>query len=75
MINFCIFEIQTDKENNSTFLAPVTFDNEDSAWSAYYSKLSFAIMSNVYIHTVMLCTIDGRLIDSKCYMHNVNGGA
>lgn len=69
MIPFIIFEIQTDINNTVANLPPVVKENENEAWSEYYYKLSFAAKSSVYIHTVMLCTIDGRLIQGKSFMH------
>lgn len=72
MITFVIFEMQTDREGTTAHLPPINYTDEAEAWSAYYLKLSFAIKSEVYMHTVMLCTADGRMIDSKCYMHGVN---
>lgn len=69
MIPFIIFEIQTDINNEVVNLPPVVKEDENEAWSEYYYKLSFAAKSSVYIHTVMLCTIDGRLIQGKSFMH------
>ena len=69
MIPFTIFEIQTDTSGNVLHLPPVTRTDENEAWSEYYLKLAYAAKSTVYIHTVMLCTIDGRLIQSRSFMH------
>ena len=69
MIKYFIQEIQTDKDGNASFLPPALKETENEAWSAYYSTLSFAIMSTVFSHTVMLCTTDGRTLDSKNYVH------
>lgn len=69
MIKWFILEIQTDADGNAAFLPPVLKETENAAWSAYYSTLSFAIMSSVFSHTVMLCTTDGRVLDSKNYVH------
>lgn len=69
MIPFIVFEIQTDESNNVATLPPVVREDENEAWSEYYGKLSYAAKSPVYIHTVMLCTIDGRQIQAKSFMH------
>ena len=74
MINYVIFEMQTDADGNTAFVPPVLKPDEADAWSAYYLTLSDAVKSSVYCHTVMLCTTDGRTIDSKCYMHGINNG-
>lgn len=72
MIPYVIYEMQTDRDGKTSHITPVDFTDEKKAWSAYYLTLSYAIKSAVYMHTVMLCTADGRMIDSKCYMHGVN---
>ena len=69
MNTWIIFEIQTDRDGVVSHLPPVNKAEENEAWSAYYSKLSFAAVSSVYIHTVMLCTVDGKLIQSRSFMH------
>lgn len=69
MIPFTIFEIQTDASGNVAHLPPVNRTDENEALSEYYLKLAYAAKSTVYIHTVMLCTIDGRLIQSRSFMH------
>lgn len=74
-MNYVIYELQEDRDGNVSFVPPVVKTNEDDAWAEYYLKLAYAIKSDVYIHTVELRTTDGRQIDSKCYMHGVNGGA
>lgn len=66
---YTVFEMQTDEEGKTAHLPPVDCNEENEAWSAFYSKLSFAAVSSVYIHTVMLCTIDGRLVESRSFMH------
>lgn len=70
MIKWFIQEIQTDKGGNTAFVNPVLKDTEEDAWSKYYLTLSYAIKSAVYCHTVMLCTTDGRVLDSKNYVHS-----
>lgn len=69
MIKFIIFEMQTDKNGNVAFVPPVQKETEAEAWSAFYLTLSSAIVSTVFSHTVMLCTADGQVLDSKNYVH------
>ena len=69
MTTYIIFEMQTDAEGNTIFVPPVTKDTEDDAWSAFYLTLSYAIKSPVFSHTVMLCTNDGRVLDTRNYVH------
>ena len=69
MISFVIIEMQTDEAGATAFTPPVCESDEAEAWSKYYITLSYAIRSSVYSHTVMLLTTDGRLVDSKNYVH------
>lgn len=73
MIPYILFEMQTNREGVTAHLPPLNFTDENEAFSAYYLKVGSAYISQVYMHTVMLCTADGRCIDSKCIMHNING--
>ena len=72
MISWVIFEMQTDRDGNTAFVSPVNEKDEAEAWSKYYLTLSYAVKSLVYCHTVMICTTDGRTLESKCYMHGIN---
>lgn len=72
MTTYIIFEIQTDAEGSVLFVPPAQFESETEAWSAFYLTLSYAIKSAVFSHTVMLCANDGRVLDSRNYLH---GGA
>lgn len=69
MTTYIIFEIQTDAEGVASFVPPVTKTTEDDAWSAFYLTLSYAIKSTIFSHTVMLCTNDGRVLDTRNYVH------
>lgn len=69
MTTYIIFEMQTDAEGVTIFVPPAQFTSEVDAWSAFYLTISYAIKSAVFSHTVMLCTNDGRVLDSKNYVH------
>lgn len=69
MIPFIIYEAQTSDDYTVAFIPPVSTADENEAWSVYYSKLASAAISTVYLHTVFLCTADGRLIQSRSFMH------
>ena len=69
MTTYVIFEMQTDAEGHVLFVTPVQLTSEVDAWSAFFLTLSYAIKSNVPSHTVMLCTNDGRILDSRNYVH------
>lgn len=72
MTKYIIFEMQTDKNGNVAFVPPEQKESEPEAWSAFYLKLSSAILSSVFSHTIMLCTNDGQVLDTRNYVH---GGA
>ena len=73
MITYIILEMQTDKAGVTAFVTPAQFSSDADAWAEYYLRLHYAVLSSVPLHTVMLCTSDGRLIQSKSYVHDVNG--
>lgn len=66
---YIIFEIQSDGEGNVSTLPPVIKQTENEAWGEFYLKLAYAATSTVVIHTVMLASVDGRLIQSKTFLH------
>lgn len=66
---YIVYEVQTDAEGKSAHLPPVDKTDVNEAWGVYYQKLAYAATSSVPIHTVFLCTVDGRTIQSKCFQH------
>lgn len=72
MTTYVIYEMQTGADGVVLFVPPVQFTSETEAWSAFYLTLSYAIKSTVFSHTVMLCTNDGRVLDSKNYVHGAS---
>jgi hypothetical protein len=46
-----------------------TYDNRDDAEVKLYQVLSEVVKSPVPIHTVMLVTDEGFILDCKCYKH------
>ena len=65
---YILQEIQTTKE--STALVPArTFTNKNDAESAFHLALSYAAVSEVEIHTVILYNEHGSIIRSECYEH------
>lgn len=69
VLGFIIYEIQSDGEGHNTHLPPVDKNDANEAWGEFYLKLAYAATSDVPIHTVMLVTVDGRLIQSKTFLH------
>ena len=65
---FILLEIQT--ENHSTALLPaLTYADLNQAESAFYQKLSYAAISEVDIHTVILLDEHGNTIKREFYEH------
>ena len=65
---FILLEIQT--ENQSTALLPaLTYSDRNQAESAFYQKLSYAAISEVDIHTVILLDEHGNTIKREFYEH------
>lgn len=69
MERYVIYELQMSEDGTVAHLQPINKETDTDAWAEYYMKLSYAIRSNVFVHTVMLCTATGRLLDSKSYLH------
>lgn len=65
---FYIMEIQ--KMETGAFVHLVyTAEDEANAWSTYYSKLSYAAISKLPMHTVMLFSADGEEIEHKAFWY------
>lgn len=69
VLGYIIYEIQSDGEGHNTHLPPVDKTDANEAWGEFYLKLAYAATSTVPIHTVMLVTVDGRMIQSKTFLH------
>lgn len=69
ILSYVIYETQSDGNGNTTHLPPCDKINENEAWGEYYLRLAYAANSTVPVHTVMLATIDGRLIQKKSFFH------
>ena len=48
-----------------------SYDSRDDAEVKFYQVLAEVVKSPVEIHTVMLVTGEGFIIDTKCYKHPV----
>lgn len=66
---YIIIEIQSDGGGNVSVLPPVIKQTGNEAWGEFYLKLAYAATSTAVIHTVMLVTVDGRLISAKTFLH------
>ena len=66
---FIIQELQTNG-NNTSLVPAVTKVSENEADSAYYTALSYAAVSNVPIHAVILYDDHGNVLKSAYYEHN-----
>ena len=67
---YVVQEMQYDG-TNMAMLPPVLKDTRNEADSAFYSILSFAAVSDVKRHTVIMYTDQGFLIMAKSYDHGL----
>ena len=68
---FIIQEIQTDANNNVTFLPQVVKATQAEAESEYYIKLGYAAISSVPVHAVIMYTHEGFPLMHGVYKHEV----
>lgn len=69
-MGYAVFETQTTNEGVTVAVPIVVKATRDEAEQEYHSKLSFAAVSNVDIHSVGLVNQEGKLLKSECYKHN-----
>lgn len=63
---FIVMEIQ-----NGTVLPVIVKESRAEAESAYHMILASAAISTVEVHTAVLMTNEGFMLESKCYKHEV----
>ena len=63
---YIVVEIQ-----NGTVLPVIVKETRNEAESAYHTILAAAAISEVAEHTAIMCTSRGVLLESKCYLHEV----
>ena len=65
---YIIQEIQTTN-GVSALLPAVTKESRNEAESAFYSTVSFAAVSQIHVHTVVMYDEHGNQVLSKFYEH------
>lgn len=65
MSKYIVIEIQNGAINNNVW----TYEHRDDAEAKFYQVVSAAVKSPVSVHTILLVTDEGFLIDTKCYKH------
>lgn len=67
---YTVIELQT----NGGVTTPLTtvFDDKNIAYQKFYQILSFAVVSEVEIHTAMVVNEYGAVLSSDTYSHNTN---
>lgn len=68
MMKYLVIEIQT-KTDGTVGNIVSSFDTENEAWSKYHDILHYAAVSTLPLHSAVLLTNDGNLIDQKCFRH------
>lgn len=66
---YLVTEIQ--RTATATATPTYAYDDRNHAEAKYHSLLSGAAISEVPVHSVMLFTDEGFLLESKCYKHDV----
>lgn len=67
MSKYVVLEMQNGNVGTNAW----TYDDRASAEVKLYQVLAEVVKSPVEVHTVMLMTNDGFVLDSKCYNHPV----
>lgn len=62
---FIVIEMQNGAIGGNNW----SYDNRADAEVKYYQVLAEVVKSPVEVHTVMLVTGEGFVLDSKCYRH------
>lgn len=65
MAKYVVAEMQNGSIGGNTWV----YDNRDDAEVKLYQVLSEVVKSPVAVHTAMLMTDEGFVIDCKCYKH------
>lgn len=68
MIKYVVIEIQTNADDTVGTLIN-TYDNRNEAESAYHRVLSAAALSSLPVHSAILATTDGCVLESRYYSH------
>lgn len=68
MGKYVVIEMQNGIIGGNTW----TYDDRADAEVKFYQVLSEVVKSPVEIHTVMLVTDEGFVIDNKCYKHEIS---
>lgn len=65
MAKYTVIEMQNGVVGNNAW----NYDTREDAEVKYYQVLSEVVKSPVAVHTVMLLTDEGFILDAKCYKH------
>ena len=65
MAKYVVVEMQNGSIGGNTWV----YDNRDDAEVKLYQVLSEVVKSPVAVHTAMLMTDEGFVLDCKCYKH------
>lgn len=67
-MKFLVEEIQTFADGTVSIL-PYSYDTRAEAEHQFYTLLAAAVISDLPLHTVVLMTNAGQLLDRKVYNH------
>lgn len=69
-MKYLVIEIQTSADGSVANLV-TAYDDRNLAESAFHSILASAAVSNLPIHSAVIITNEGFVINRECYKHEV----
>jgi len=68
MEKYIVLEIQTNA-NGSVGTLIDSFDDQNAAWSKYHTILAAAAISQIPMHTAVILTNEGYILESRNYKY------
>lgn len=69
-MGYAVVETQTTNEGVMISLPVVVKPTRDEAEQEYHLKLSYAAVSTVDLHSVVMLNAEGQRVKGECYKHN-----
>lgn len=70
---YIVLEVQKQLDGTGVVVTPIpTFASKEEAESCWHNKLSYACISQVPIHTVILQDDDANVIRRETYLHKAS---
>ena len=69
---YIVQELQVAQDGTVAFVPPTQHATRNEADQAYYYAVSFAAVSTVPRHTIIMYNDEGNILSSHSYLHEVN---